>query len=320
MALASGGGHNAAVVAGVNAGVAAKEADQARRFAEANATLAANLARIGLKRRQQAGDGNCQFRAIAQQVFNSPHHHMLVRHMTVEYISRHPQRYTYLFDGPEEFGEYLETMRRSGSWGDEVTLHAAARWLGVQLHVVTSEKKRWRLSFAPEEGEEEEEKGKDEKRQQQQLPNANGFSHAASQSSQSSSVVLIDSHGNDMTEVMLRANSAGFPEDIRREQQSSRRRDNRRTGSQPGAPDGGGDGGGESDDESRGRGRRLLPHIFLAYLFPTHYDDVEVPPMHFAASPAAALINALRRVMAEEQEWIRVLDEDEAIDEQWERI
>jgi hypothetical protein len=245
-----------------------REAEQAREFCEARRRLESNLALLGAKRREQVGDGNCLFRAIAQQVFNSAQHHMLVRHMTVEYVERHRCDYAYLFDGAEEMREYCVSMRSSGTWGDEVMLHAAARWLGLHVHVITSDEQRWHLVFAPS-----------SESDHPAVDFCTGASSASGAGSEimkkTPSVVLVDSDGHDAT---MESFALLLPEDILREQQQQK----------PFSP------------------TSSAPHIFLAYLYPTHYDDIEAPMMPFAVDPSTALLRALQRVSLEEQDWVRI--------------
>ena len=111
--------------------------------------LSARLARLGIEKKPQMGDGNCQFRSLATQLFNEPELHMLVRHVVTEHIARHSSIFECLFDGADEFVAYVEGMKQSGTWGDELTLRAAADSFGCHVHVVTSEAKRWHLHFKP---------------------------------------------------------------------------------------------------------------------------------------------------------------------------
>ncbi|KAK7392476.1 hypothetical protein VNO78_20915 [Psophocarpus tetragonolobus] len=82
------------------------------------------------------GDGNCQFRALSDQLYNTPDHHKYVRKQVVNQLKSHPE----IYEGyvPMEYGEYLEKMSKSGEWGDHVTLQAAADSYGVRIFVMTS--------------------------------------------------------------------------------------------------------------------------------------------------------------------------------------
>ena len=229
-----------------------REAEQQRKFAAAKSRLGSHLSWLGVELREQVGDGNCLFRSLAQQVFNCPHHHMLVRHMTTNYVEKHAEAYACLFDGPGELHEYLQTMRASGTWGDEVMLHAAAQWLGVDIHVITSDENRWHLTFSPMSQE-----------QQQQGEHLAVERKVTTAGQHEGDAILIGQDGSDATVQCLTSSEASRATDS------------------------------------------YAAHIFLAYLYPTHYDDVRVP-VSCALDPSTALLRALRRVEAEELDWVRL--------------
>ncbi|PNX98464.1 OTU domain-containing protein ddb_g0284757-like protein, partial [Trifolium pratense] len=79
-------------------------------------TLSERLVTYGLSELQMEGDGNCQFRAIADQLFHNPDYHKHLKHHKKLYESYVPM----------EYKTYIKQMKRSGEWGDHVTLQAAA--------------------------------------------------------------------------------------------------------------------------------------------------------------------------------------------------
>jgi hypothetical protein len=77
-----------------------------------------------------------QFRALSDQLFRSPQHHGAVRRRVAQQLRAHPGRYgPYV---PQDYRGYLEAMARDGSWGDHVTLQAAADAYGVRVCLLTS--------------------------------------------------------------------------------------------------------------------------------------------------------------------------------------
>ncbi|KAH9660642.1 OTU domain-containing protein [Citrus sinensis] len=70
------------------------------------------------------GDGNCQFRALSDQIYRTAEHHEFVRQQIVAQLKSNPD----IYEGyvPMAYGDYLEKMSKSGEWGDHVTLQAAA--------------------------------------------------------------------------------------------------------------------------------------------------------------------------------------------------
>ncbi|XP_061345780.1 OVARIAN TUMOR DOMAIN-containing deubiquitinating enzyme 12-like [Gastrolobium bilobum] len=93
------------------------------------------------------GDGNCQFRALSDQLYHAPDHHKFVRRQVVNQLKSNPE----IYDGyvPMEYGDYLEKMSMSGEWGDHVTLQAAADSYGVRIFVMTSFKDTCCIEILP---------------------------------------------------------------------------------------------------------------------------------------------------------------------------
>lgn len=128
--------------------IRSKQEDEATRGALRR--LDDRLSQAGLVRRSQLGDGNCQFRSLAQQILRNPELHMFIRFMATEHMKRHYARdYAPLFDGEEDFMRYIATMRLPKTWGDEMTLRAVADAFKCSILVVTSDVQRWLLRFDP---------------------------------------------------------------------------------------------------------------------------------------------------------------------------
>lgn len=98
--------------------------------------LSERLATYGLAELQIEGDGNCQFRALADQLFRSPDYHKHVRKQVIKQL-KHFQK---LYEGyvPMKYKSYLKKMKKSGEWGDHITLQAAADRFGAKICLVTS--------------------------------------------------------------------------------------------------------------------------------------------------------------------------------------
>ncbi|WCJ19264.1 OVARIAN TUMOR DOMAIN-containing deubiquitinating enzyme 9 [Euphorbia peplus] len=94
------------------------------------------------------GDGNCQFRAISDQLYRSPEYHKVVRDRISFQLKSQPQNY----DGyvPMAYGDYLKKMSKNGEWGDHVTLQAAADSYGVKIFVLTSFKDTCYIEILPQ--------------------------------------------------------------------------------------------------------------------------------------------------------------------------
>ncbi|PON83557.1 OTU domain containing protein [Trema orientale] len=81
----------------------------------------------GLHEVKVSGDGNCQFRALSDQMYRSPDHHKHVRKEIVKQACI-LKDFRSLYDGyvPMKYKRYYKKMAKLGEWGDHVTLQAAA--------------------------------------------------------------------------------------------------------------------------------------------------------------------------------------------------
>jgi hypothetical protein len=90
-----------------------------------------------------------QFRALSDQLFRSPQHHAHVRRRVAQQLRAQPARYSPYV--PQDYEGYLESMGRDGSWGDHVTLQAAADAFGVRVALLTSFLESCFIEIQPEE-------------------------------------------------------------------------------------------------------------------------------------------------------------------------
>lgn len=81
------------------------------------------------------GDGNCQFRALSQQLHGDQNYHGDLRARVVEQLKTMPERYENFVLEP--YTDYVTRMSQGGEWGDNVTLQAASDKLGRNIQVLT---------------------------------------------------------------------------------------------------------------------------------------------------------------------------------------
>lgn len=98
--------------------------------------LSERLSTYGLAELQIEGDGNCQFRALADQLFRNPDYHKHVRKQVVKQLKHFKKLYEAYV--PMRYKDYLKKMKKLGEWGDHVTLQAAADRFGAKICLVTS--------------------------------------------------------------------------------------------------------------------------------------------------------------------------------------
>jgi len=114
------------------------------------ASLDSRLRILGLASVEMEGDGNCQFRALSDQIFGSQQHHAVVRAAAVAHMKAAHDYFSMFFETSMEFTSYIREMTRSRTWGDELTLRASVEAFGIVAHVVTSEEQNWYLVYTPE--------------------------------------------------------------------------------------------------------------------------------------------------------------------------
>ena len=135
------------------------------------------------------GDGNCQFRALADQLFGDQERHAECRavcmnqlraesehyrvssfyfHRRVSSLTNKVSRLFYSHTGdktdgylpiylftylqvfvPEDWGSYVSEMSRDAAWGDHITLQAASDAYGVGMCVVSSYKDNFVIEISP---------------------------------------------------------------------------------------------------------------------------------------------------------------------------
>lgn len=90
----------------------------------------------GLYEVKVSGDGNCQFRALSDQMYKSPEYHKNVRKEIVKQL----KDYRSLYEGyvPMKYKRYYKKMAKLGEWGDHVTLQAAADKFVAKICLLTS--------------------------------------------------------------------------------------------------------------------------------------------------------------------------------------
>ena len=111
------------------------------------AGLNARLKALSLASVEMEGDGACQFRAIADQLFGEQRHHGFVRSVACAHMRAQGDFFGIYFEDAEEFHAYLRDMGRPRTWGDELTLRACVEAFGCVAHVITSESQNWYLMY-----------------------------------------------------------------------------------------------------------------------------------------------------------------------------
>lgn len=114
-------------------------------------SLAQQLRLLGLRVVTIQADGNCLFRAIAEQV-HGPREgdHAVVRREVVEFMRANVEDFEPFVENDETFHSYTQRMSTAGTWGSHMEILAAARLFNVNFSIHQVGQPRWELMGAPQ--------------------------------------------------------------------------------------------------------------------------------------------------------------------------
>jgi hypothetical protein len=101
-------------------------------------TVGVNLGQYGFVAHDVGGEGDCQFRVLADHLFGDAERHYEVRQQVVHELTTHPERYRSFVTDDIPYEWYTVLMADRGYWGDAVTIRAAANAYGVSVNVVST--------------------------------------------------------------------------------------------------------------------------------------------------------------------------------------
>ena len=82
------------------------------------------LASYGFKCLKMGADGNCLFRALANQLCGQEELHGKYRKDTVEELKSNKDEYSLFIEDDRTIEEYLEDMAEDGAWGSQLEIRA----------------------------------------------------------------------------------------------------------------------------------------------------------------------------------------------------
>ena len=132
--------------------VAAPPSAGERAYQVDHGRLELRLEFYGLREKVVIGDGNCQFRALSDQLFrDGGEYHDVVRAAVIERLLAQRDAYE-AYVAPEAYDAYVTKMSQLGEWGDHVTLQAAADAYSVTINVLTSYSENGFIEVVPSDG------------------------------------------------------------------------------------------------------------------------------------------------------------------------
>eukprot|EP00850_Spirogloea_muscicola_P012419 SM000080S22934 [mRNA] locus=s80:259401:265942:+ [translate_table: standard] len=93
---------------------------------------------LGLGIREVAGDGNCFFRAVADQLEGSEDGHSKYRQDTVDFMEANREQFEPFVEDDEPFDKYCKSMREDGAWAGHMELQALSllRKCNICIHQI----------------------------------------------------------------------------------------------------------------------------------------------------------------------------------------
>eukprot|EP00871_Galdieria_phlegrea_P003341 jgi/Galph1/4007/GphlegSOOS_G2673.1 len=89
----------------------------------------------GLDIRPVEEDGNCLFRAVADQIYGSEDCHEEVRANTCDYMEALADFFSKFIANDRPFSEYVRNMRKDGSWGGNIELQGISLLYHVNIRI-----------------------------------------------------------------------------------------------------------------------------------------------------------------------------------------
>ncbi|PKA49899.1 hypothetical protein AXF42_Ash019215 [Apostasia shenzhenica] len=105
--------------------------------------LRAQLGALGLQILQVTADGNCFFRAIADQLEGTEEEHEKYRLMVVQYIKNHRVDFEPFIEDEVPFDEYCQNMEKDGTWAGHMELQAASLVMRINICIHRAMSPRW---------------------------------------------------------------------------------------------------------------------------------------------------------------------------------
>jgi hypothetical protein len=99
--------------------------------------LTDRLARIGLKPVNIVGDGNCFFRSVSHQIYQTDTHHAQIRALAIQHLINSPEHFIEN-NTDQSWMQYLQNMSRLGTWADHIIIQAVANSYNLKIHITES--------------------------------------------------------------------------------------------------------------------------------------------------------------------------------------
>lgn len=101
---------------------------------EVDTMIDRKFASFNLKIQKITPDGNCLFRAISHQLYNTETYHEMIRKECMDYIVKEKEHFQH-FISSQSFEDYVERMRQDKTWGDHIELQAISEIYKARIEI-----------------------------------------------------------------------------------------------------------------------------------------------------------------------------------------
>ncbi|KAL3526797.1 hypothetical protein ACH5RR_011453 [Cinchona calisaya] len=98
---------------------------------------------LGLKILEVTSDGNCFFRALADQLEGNEEQHDKYRNMVVQFIMKNREMFEPFIEDEVPFDEYCQSMEKDGTWAGHMELQAASLVNHSNICIHRNNSPRW---------------------------------------------------------------------------------------------------------------------------------------------------------------------------------
>jgi OTU domain-containing protein 3 len=92
-----------------------------------------------------AGDGNCLFRAIADQLENAPTKHEQYRAAIMKFVEENRDMFEPFVEDDVPFPDYVAKMKTNGNWGGNIEIQATSLLYSVNVIIHQLDQPRWEI-------------------------------------------------------------------------------------------------------------------------------------------------------------------------------
>jgi OTU domain-containing protein 3 len=105
------------------------------------------VAELGARITIMASDGNCLFRALADQLRGRPQDHGEIRQHIVDFMEEHEDEFAPFVEDDEKWVDYIPRMRTEGEWGGQQEICAASRCFRINVVIHQMDNPRLEIAF-----------------------------------------------------------------------------------------------------------------------------------------------------------------------------